>query len=166
LSNRGLAICVGAIVLAAIVIFQRLLMNIGAEDMKLIPGLADFSPAWNRGVSFSLFARNTDIGRYLSMAVLSVIVIGVLILAWHAQSRLTAAALGLILGGALGNLLDRGLYGGVFDFCRCTSEACRCLFAIWPTWRFRQGRSCWLRTSYRLRARGILGTEQGCLAAV
>lgn len=102
--------------LAAIVIFQRLLMNIGAEDMKLIPGLADFSPAWNRGVSFSLFARNTDIGRYLSMAVLSVIVIGVLILAWHAQSRLTAAALGLILGGALGNLLDRGLCGGVFDF--------------------------------------------------
>jgi len=47
---------VGAVVLAANVIFQRVLVNIGARDVPLIPGLADFSPPWNRGVSFSLFA--------------------------------------------------------------------------------------------------------------
>ena|ERR1700722_11770117 len=107
----------GAIVLAANVISERTLMHISAQDTPLIPGLADFSPALNYGVSFSLFAQNTERGRYLLMALLFVIVIGVLALAWQAQSRLTAAGFGLVLGGALGNLLDRALYGGgVFDF--------------------------------------------------
>jgi signal peptidase II len=115
LSHRALAFGVGAVVLAANVISERLLMNISPQT--LIPGLADFSPAMNHGVSFSLFTQTTDTGRYLLMAILSVIVIGVLALAWQAQTRLTAAAFGLILGGALGNLLDRALYGGgVFDF--------------------------------------------------
>ncbi len=92
-------------------------MNMGADGRQLIPGLADFSPAWNRGVSFSLLVQDTDTGRHLLMAALSIITIGVLLFAWRARNRLTAVALGLVLGGALGNLLDRGLYGGgVFDF--------------------------------------------------
>jgi len=41
-------------------------------------------------------------GRHLLMGLLSVIVMGVLVLAWQARSRLAAAAFGLILGGALG----------------------------------------------------------------
>jgi signal peptidase II len=117
LNNRAVALGVGTIVLMATVISERVLMNISTPDMRLIPGLADFIPAWNRGVSFGLFTQNSDTGRYLLMALLFVIVTGVLILAWHAQSRLIAAGFGLVLGGALGNLLDRALYGGgVFDF--------------------------------------------------
>ena len=101
--------------MAVNVISERLLMTVTPQ--ALIPGLADFTPALNHGVSFSLFTQTTDTGRYLLMAVLLVIVIGVLVLAWQAQNRLTAAGLGLVLGGALGNLLDRVLYGGgVFDF--------------------------------------------------
>jgi signal peptidase II len=117
LSNRALLLCLGAIVLAANVMAERVLMHIGMQGMGLIPGLADFSPAWNRGVSFSLFAQNTDTGRYALMTLLSAIVVGVLITGWQAQSRLNAAGFGLVLGGALGNLLDRVLYrGAVFDF--------------------------------------------------
>jgi signal peptidase II len=105
----------GGVVLAINVAFERVATNLGPR--ALVPGFADFDPAWNHGVSFSFFTQNTETGRYLLMAVLSVIVIGVLVLAWQAQTRLAALGFGLILGGALGNLLDRALYGGgVFDF--------------------------------------------------
>jgi len=111
-----LGIGIGAIMLATNVVFERLLMSLGVRGATLIPGLADFSPILNRGVSFSLFTQNTDTGRYLLMALLCVIIAGVLVLVWQAQNRLTAIGFGLILGGAMGNLLDRGFYGGVFDF--------------------------------------------------
>ena len=115
MSHRALGLGVGAVVLAINVAFERVGMNLGPRG--LIPGLADFAPAWNRGVSFGLFTQNTDTGRYLLMALLSAIVVGVLVLAWQAQNRLTALGFGLVLGGALGNLVDRALYGGgVFDY--------------------------------------------------
>jgi signal peptidase II len=83
----------------------------------LVPGLADFHHAWNRGVSFSLLTQDSNTGRYLLMALLAVISIGVAVMAWRATTRLAALGYGVILGGALGNLADRALYGGaVFDF--------------------------------------------------
>jgi signal peptidase II len=82
----------------------------------IIPGLADFRPFWNRCVSFSLFCQNSDTGQHLLMALLVVIIAGVTVLAWRATNRLAAAGFGLIIGGALGNLLDRSLHGAVFDY--------------------------------------------------
>jgi len=83
----------------------------------LIPGLADFHHAWNRGVSFSLLTQDSNTGRYLLMALLAVVSLGVAVMAWRATSRLAALGYGVILGGALGNLADRLLYqGAVFDF--------------------------------------------------
>ncbi len=117
MKDRALALGLGAIVLAANVLVQRSLMTMSATHRTLIPGLADFIPAWNFGVSFSLFTQDTDTGRHLLIGLLTLIVIGVLVLAWQVKSRLPAVGLGLILGGALGNLLDRVWYGGgVFDF--------------------------------------------------
>lgn len=82
----------------------------------ILPGLADFHHAWNRGVSFSLLTQDNDTGRYLLMALLAAISAGVAALAWRATHALSALGYGLILGGALGNLLDRAIYGAVFDF--------------------------------------------------
>jgi signal peptidase II len=68
---------------------------------------------WNKGVSYSLFEQ----GSQWPLIVMSLAVSAVL---WSWLSRtprkLTAVALGLIIGGALGNALDRLLYGGVADF--------------------------------------------------
>ena len=96
-------------------VIENLLMAV-KENAVLIPGLLDFAPTWNRGVSFSLLWQNGDTGRYVLMAALTVVIIGVGILAWRATDGLTAMGYGLIVGGALGNLADRGLYGGVFDY--------------------------------------------------
>jgi signal peptidase II len=82
----------------------------------MIPGLLDLRFAWNHGVSFSLFRQDSLTGsRILSAGLLALVAI-LSVLAWGAQSRLAAAGLGAIIGGALANLADRQLYGAVFDF--------------------------------------------------
>jgi signal peptidase II len=104
-----------AATLAVCLLVQPLLL--GRAPAVLIPGLADFEPAWNRGVSFSLFAQDSETGRALLMVALVALSIGVAVFAWRASSRLNAAAFGLVLGGALGNLIDRARFdGAVFDF--------------------------------------------------
>jgi signal peptidase II len=84
--------------------------------LVLIPGLLDFVQTWNRGVSFSLFWQDGDKGRYVLIAVLASVVLLVAVLAWRSANRLQAAGYGLVIGGALGNLIDRGLNGAVFDY--------------------------------------------------
>ncbi len=68
---------------------------------------------WNKGVSYSLFEQ----GSQWPLIVMSIAVSTVL---WSWLSRtprtLTAMALGFIIGGALGNAIDRMIYGGVADF--------------------------------------------------
>jgi signal peptidase II len=111
-------------VVAAVCALAALAVNLLVEraamaasgSFVIIPGLADFHPSWNRCVSFSLFCQNSDTGQHLLMALLVVIVAVVTVLAWRATNRLAATGFGLIIGGALGNLIDRSLHGAVFDY--------------------------------------------------
>lgn len=117
MNRHAAATAVAALALAANIVLQRFLMNIGAEGRVLIPGLADFQPAWNRGISFSLFVQDSRTGWHLLVALLAVISTAVAVLMWRATNRLAAMGFALILGGALGNLCDRVLHdGAVFDF--------------------------------------------------
>lgn len=117
MSRRAGAILLAALALAVSILFQHFLMNAGAEPRVLIPGLADFYPAWNRGVSFSLFVQDSVLGWRLLAGFLAVVSAVVAVLMWRATNWLAATGLALILGGALGNLRDRLLYdGAVFDF--------------------------------------------------
>ena len=115
MSPRTLGLGCAAIALALNVAVERALMGI-ANSFAIIPGLANFHHAWNRGVSFSLLTQNADSGRYMLMAGLAAISAVVAWLMWKSPTRLGAAGYGLILGGALGNLIDRALYKAVFDF--------------------------------------------------
>ncbi len=75
--------------------------------------------ASNPGIAFSFFADSTSPWTRIIMIAGSIIVIGVLaglLVAGHSGSRLTAAGLALLLGGATGNVTDRILHGAVTDF--------------------------------------------------
>ncbi len=116
MNRRALAFGIAAVAFGLNVAAERALMKVTA-GFTIIPGLADFTPVFNHGVSFSLFTQNTDSGRLLLTGVLAVVSALVSVMAWRAATMFSAIAFGLILGGALGNLADRWAYGGgVFDF--------------------------------------------------
>ena len=85
------------------------------EPIRLTPFL-DLVAHWNRGISYGLFQQTSEAGRWLLLAISGVasVVLGIWIA--RARTRLLAASLGLILGGAVGNAADRIAYGAVFDF--------------------------------------------------
>jgi signal peptidase II len=85
----------------------------------LIPGLLNFTHVRNTGVAFGLFASHGDTLRTLALSGLGVLALGiVLAYFWQtpATNRLLLTALALVLGGAVGNLMDRVASGGVTDF--------------------------------------------------
>lgn len=72
--------------------------------------------AWNRGISFSLFDSNAAAGPFLLAGVAALIVVG---LAWwlgRIDRPWPAAGIGLVMGGAVGNIIDRLRFGAVTDF--------------------------------------------------
>ena len=83
--------------------------------VRLLPGV-DLVLTWNPGISYGLFPQNSAAGRWLLVAVTAVAVIALAIWLTRAGTWLTALALGLIIGGAIGNAIDRFLYGAVVDF--------------------------------------------------
>ncbi|KAF2989664.1 signal peptidase II [Methylocystis sp. MJC1] len=85
------------------------------QPITLAPFL-DVVLSWNYGVSYSLFQTHEGVGRALLLAGQSVIVAGLLWWLWRSQSRLTTLAVGLVVGGALGNAVDRLTRGAVADF--------------------------------------------------
>jgi signal peptidase II len=76
----------------------------------------DLVMTWNTGISYGLFQQEGPLGQWILLMVKIVAV--VLLLMWLARAPTPAAAvsLGLIIGGAIGNGLDRLIYGAVADF--------------------------------------------------
>ena len=72
--------------------------------------------AWNKGVSFSMFG---DIGEYgpLILIIVALIITGTFSLwLWNAEKHFHGICNALVIGGALGNVLDRIRFGAVIDF--------------------------------------------------
>jgi lipoprotein signal peptidase len=85
------------------------------ERMPVTPFL-DFTLWWNPGISFSLFPQETATGRWilLSLTLAAICLLGVWL--WRVGTKLAGAALGAIIGGALGNGYDRFVHNAVVDF--------------------------------------------------
>jgi signal peptidase II len=72
--------------------------------------------AWNRGISYGLFQQGTDIGRWALVALSFVAAVWLGRWMWREPRPATVVGLALIVGGALGNGVDRAVYGAVVDF--------------------------------------------------
>lgn len=86
-------------------------------EIDVIPPILNLRMAWNEGVNFGLFASGSDVVRWGLIGLALVIVAAVL---WWVnsdpQGRWGMLSAGLLIGGALGNVVDRLLYGAVADF--------------------------------------------------
>lgn len=83
--------------------------------VKVMP-FFDLVLAWNIGISFGWLQNDGQAAQFALMAVKVVAVIALAIWMARSQTRLATVALGLIIGGAIGNGIDRLAYGAVVDF--------------------------------------------------
>lgn len=91
------------------------LKELGSLDV--LPPFVNFRMAWNRGINFGLFAGDADWTRWLLIAI--ALAITAWVLWWlhrEDEGRLANLSGGLLVGGAIGNVIDRVLYGAVADF--------------------------------------------------
>jgi signal peptidase II len=95
--------------------------------VKLMP-FVDLVLTWNTGISYGWFQQEGPLGQSALLALKVVAVALLWIWLARAASRLSALSLGLIIGGALGNGIDRLIYGAVADFVLLHAET--------ATWRF------------------------------
>jgi signal peptidase II len=115
---------VAGVVIALVVVFVDQIAKVAVlsrlddfavESRPLAPFL-DLTLRWNSGISFSLFARDDPSGE---TALLLLTLAAITLLAWwliRSRSGLAAAGLGLIIGGAVGNAIDRIVHGAVVDY--------------------------------------------------
>ena len=76
----------------------------------------DLVLTWNKGISYGWFQAETVSAQILLLAIKLVAVGALAVWLWHAQNRIAALGLGLIIGGAVGNGIDSLAYGAVADF--------------------------------------------------
>jgi signal peptidase II len=72
--------------------------------------------AWNTGISFSMLSTETDLGRWLLVGLQAAITIAVVWWMRRFTSAFAVTGAGLIVGGAIGNIIDRIRFGAVADF--------------------------------------------------
>jgi signal peptidase II len=85
------------------------------ERIVVTPFL-DIYLVWNTGISYSLFTQSTEAGRWTLLAITAAATLLLGIWLWRVASRRVALGLGAIIGGALGNGVDRLAHGAVVDF--------------------------------------------------
>ena len=91
-------------------------LDLATRGKIYVAPFMDFVLAMNRGISYGLFPQDGELGRWFLFFIK--IAASILFLVWlrRAAAPVVAIALGFLIGGALGNALDRALQGAVVDF--------------------------------------------------
>jgi signal peptidase II len=99
------------------------------KEVAVFPGLTfDFS--WNRGISWGMLSKTTDVGFYVLTSIIAVVIFLFVLYIFSEFRKGTNVLFELIVFvGALSNIIDRILYKGVIDFIDCYVGAWH-----WPTY--------------------------------
>lgn len=114
----GLGIFVAMLVISLDQLTKWAILDYFNGSFEIVPVTSFFNLllTWNKGVSFGMFNSGSEI----TVLVLTIfpIVVTLFLVVWLCQTKtkFLALGLGLIMGGALGNLIDRFRFGGVIDF--------------------------------------------------
>ncbi len=84
-------------------------------SVDLLPFLS-FTMVWNKGISMGLFNADGDISRWILIIVTSFVAVGLIVWLARGADKWLSLALGGIIGGAIGNIIDRVMHGAVVDF--------------------------------------------------
>lgn len=86
-------------------------------EIDILPPFVNFRMAWNKGMNFGLLSSSSEVARW------ALIILSLVIVAWvwrwvskPGHGALTRISAGILIGGALGNVVDRIAYGAVADF--------------------------------------------------
>jgi signal peptidase II len=90
-------------------------LNQIGDQLVLLP-IFNFTYTQNEGISLGLLNATNPIGRWMLVGLTSAIAVGVAVWIGREKNRIDQVALGMVLGGALGNILDRVRFGYVVDF--------------------------------------------------
>ena len=84
--------------------------------MDVWPPYLNLHMAWNEGINFGWFGTGSDVTRWVLIGIGLVISLALLVWFRKSKSFWLQASIGLVVGGALGNIYDRASYGAVADF--------------------------------------------------
>jgi signal peptidase II len=117
LTRFGLAVAVlAAAIDQATKLWLLFVLDLGGRGIVTLTPFLDLVLTWNTGISYGLFRQEGPLGQWALLALKAIAVVLLWIWLSRASSRLTALSLGLIIGGAIGNAIDRFAYGAVADF--------------------------------------------------
>jgi signal peptidase II len=117
LTRLGLLVALMAAVIdQAVKLWLLFVVDLGGRGIVSIAPFLDLVLTWNTGISYGLFRQEGPLGQWALLALKAIAVALLWIWLSRAASRLTAFSLGLIIGGAVGNAIDRFAYGAVADF--------------------------------------------------
>lgn len=112
----------GLLIAAAVVLLDQVTKTWIVHDVMAPPRVIEVTSffnivmVWNRGASFGLFGSGASWGQLALGLVAAAICIALTVWLFRVTHRWLAAALGFVIGGAIGNVIDRVIYGAVADF--------------------------------------------------
>ena len=117
MSALGLAVAAAtAVADQAVKLWLVDVFDLGSREQVAVTPFIDFVLTWNTGISYGLFPQDGEFGQWALLAFKVLVVAFLWVWLARTQSRLGAIALGLIIGGAVGNAIDRLHWPGVMDF--------------------------------------------------
>jgi signal peptidase II len=118
-ANRRLGLLLAILVFAADQLAKyAVTVPLGLKERGQIVITSFFNLTWveNFGVSLGMLTASGNTGRWLLVGLTALISIGVTVWLWRERNTQDAFGLGLVLGGALGNIIDRVRFSHVVDF--------------------------------------------------